>query len=488
MWSLAAAFLLTVAAAPSDLAVACQVDNAAFDEGLALLHAYNHDAAVQRFAAGLAQDANCVMCVWGMGVGYATLHVTYGADYPAQLAQRLHAAWQQAQAARNPLVTDLLADVHAFVQARQPRRLLQQDRADRLRKIDAAYPNHPDLQFLLADALLGQVMASCHGASGHVPEDAELLQVLERGLRTTPRHAGLHHLMIHATERTHHPERGLASARLLPQLEPNRGHMVHMPGHIYLRLGMYKEAQEANVAAIAVDQLFLQTVPDAGWYYDALVLHNHHFLWFTLLMQQDFAAARATAATLVQGIRPQTYKMPAQVQFLASAPVITAIRMGEPVALAPKTAPYVRALGHLANGLAALQAGNLAAAQASQDALLEQVDLLHSMQLADMGQVANTLLAAQIAAARGEWAVAYAEYESAIQQEDDLPYMEPWAWQLPVREFYAAALMHQGEAARAVSICDDELARHPRSPYALDLKAQVQRPLPAPSRTWRRGK
>lgn len=463
--------LLSAPPASSLLADTCGVSNVEFDAGLAQLQAYNYDAALVHFARGAEQDADCTLCVWGLGLAQITLHDANGTPYPHDLAPRLAAAQTQAQTQSHPLATALLGAVHDWLADTPPWPQRQQAYLDRLRKLEAAYPQQPDLQFLLANALLGQVMQSCHAPSGMLEDDAELLQLLERGLAESPRHAGLHHLMIHATERSPHPERGLPSAELLPQLEPDKGHMVHMPGHTYLRLGRYAEAAAANRAAIAVDDVFLSTVQDAGLYYDFLVLHNHHFLWFALLMQQDFAAARVEAAKLVAMIRPQTHKIPTQVQFLASAPVITAIRMGEAVAVDPQSGPYVQVLAYLANGLVAARAGDGLTAQAHAEALAAKLPELAFLHLHAMGLMAQGLLTAELALASGAWAAAETAYTAAIALEDVLPYMEPWAWQLPVREFYAAALITRGAPAQAQAVCDEELHRHPHSPYAQSLRA-----------------
>ena len=138
------------------------------------------------------------------------------------------------------------------------------------------------------------------------PGTLELVGALERALARSRTHAGACHFYIHAVEASETPERALPCAERLPQLMPGAGHVVHMPAHVYLRVGRYEEAARANIAAVEADQRYFAARKAAPGIYPMFYApHNLHFLWSTYLLsgpaREGADAARALAGRVESG-------------------------------------------------------------------------------------------------------------------------------------------------------------------------------------------
>ena len=212
-----------------------------FDQGLALCHGYNHDEAARAFAEAARIDPNCVMAYWGEA--YA-LGPNYNlSDEGDEYAARAFAALQKARGL-DTRATELESDLVAALSTRfamprpASRDTLNANYSAAMRVLWRKYPNHPDVGFLFADALLCQNPWDQWDADGRPKRDTlEIVSVLERVLELNVEHPGASHLYIHAMEGSHTPERAEAAADRLESLMPGVGHMVHMPSHIYMRVG-----------------------------------------------------------------------------------------------------------------------------------------------------------------------------------------------------------------------------------------------------------
>jgi hypothetical protein len=300
-------------------------------------------------------------------------------------------------------------------------------------------------------------------------------------------HPGANHLYIHAVEATKSPERAEAAADRLGALMPGAGHMVHMPSHIYQRVGRYDDAVAANVAAAKADEDYISQCRAQGIYPMAYYPHNIHFLWYA-------ATAAGRSATAIAAAR----KTAAQVsdEQMDALPLLGAFRVVPYYALArfgkwdevlaePVPAdrhPYPRAVSHYARGLAHLRKGNLDEAEKelievrrfAADKALDYT-LFSPNSAAAIFAPAPEVLAGELAAQRKQYDVAIAHLERAVRLEDSLFYTEPEEWHYPSRQALAAVLLEAGRAREAETVYWDDLRRHTNNGWSLFGLAQALR-------------
>ena len=280
------------------------------------------------------------------------------------------------------------------------------------------------------------------------------------------------------------PERGAAAADRLRGLIPGSGHLVHMPAHIYARVGRWHDAAVVNQDAILADDLYLAACrPAPGVYPLGYVPHNHHFLWFAATMAGERATALAAAETTGQRTSdPELMRSPgmeAMQQFSLTA-LFARVRFGlwEQVAAVPQPAqdlPYQVAIWHYAQGLAALRQQRLPEAEQHHQALLVAREdprisallMWDRYSLQQMVQVAERVLAGEIAAARGDGDAAVAALREAVMLEDAIPYDEPPGWDAPVRQTLGAVLLELGQPGQAEAVYREELKRNPENGWSL---------------------
>src|SRR5207248_6943406 len=123
-------------------------------------------------------------------------------------------------------------------------------------------------------------------------------------------HTGANHYYIHAIEASPFPERGLAAANRLAELAPAAGHLVHMPSHIYARVGDFAAAARANEMAAAVDHVYIKRFDVKGVYPLMYYSHNLHFLAVAHATQGRAGDARSAANMLAAHVGPMVAHMP----------------------------------------------------------------------------------------------------------------------------------------------------------------------------------
>jgi tetratricopeptide (TPR) repeat protein len=310
------------------------------------------------------------------------------------------------------------------------------------------------------------------------PETEEVLTTLESVLKREPQHAGACHYYIHAVEASPNPERGLAAAHRLRYLVPGAGHLVHMPSHIYLRLGNYHEASLCNERAVDVDEAYISRYRVKGIYPAMYFTHNSHFLSYSAGMEgrsgDSIRAGRKAATGLT---REDMMHMP-MTQWIKATPPLVLARFGrwQEVLQEPKPEAdflYVTAMWYYARGLACArlrQRGEAESAAASlekiaQDKAVEALELptFPGMSLI---RLARTVLAAEVAGARGE-RDALLRLEEAVHLQDKLPYMEPPFWYFPLRQRLGAALVEGVRFQEAEMAYREDLKRHPENGWSL---------------------
>jgi hypothetical protein len=457
-----------------------------FDQGLRLLFGFNHREAIRAFRSAAYYDTNCAMAYWGVALAYGP-HVNKPMDVSDTAV-----AWealQSATAARGSGSPKEQAYINALekryqAQHADDRKALDKAYAAAMREVAKAYPDDLDAQVLFAESLMDTMPWDywTHDRTPK-PETEEILSALRFVMERNPKHPGANHFYIHAVEAGPHPEEGIAAADRLRGYAPAAGHLVHMPGHIYMRVGQYADAVAVNVDAVKADRAYIQRCQALGFYPGVYYPHNIHFLWWAQLMEGRSKDAMRTAKEAAS-YAVENYcgpKKAFEAPRLRHLPWLTLIRFGkwDEVLALPKPANtndflVDRAVWHFARGLAFASRKDAQLASQEHAALAEiaageDIKKLSSpvFPVADTLKVAELWLAAKVAGASGDKAAMAEGFAKALAAEDAIPYMEPAFWPLPVRPALGAALLDEGKAADAEKTFREDLKRFPRNGWAL---------------------
>jgi len=460
-----------------------------FDQGLRLIYAFDHPDAIRSFRKAQQLDSTCAMCFWGEALALgpninALMDAAAGvAAYAAM--QRATSLASRATPAERAYIEALATRYGADPTAR--RKALDSTYARAMARLSRSRARDDDAVVLYAESemLLAPWDYWAPGKRAK-PHGARAIAALTPVVRRTTRHAGACHFYIHAVEAAF-PERAIACAERLASLMPGAGHVVHMPGHIYIRVGRYAEAIERNVHALHADESHLADMPADGVYRLALHPHNAHFLAFAASMigrsVQALDAARLTRSKVDTGMM----RAPGlgALQHYYMLPLLVSLRFSQwdAVLAEPEPAenlPYPRALRHYARALALAARSDLPGAERELAALrrLRSDDRLKAVTLWDINsgsallEVADATVAGEVEAARHDWPASVATLRNAVRLEDALTYDEPPPWHLPVRQQLGAVLLRSGRPAEAEATYRRDLERHPENGWSLAGLAQ----------------
>lgn len=454
-----------------------------FDQGLRLTFAFNHAEAARAFRAAQQLDPGCAMCYWGEAL---VLGPNINAPmFPAAVAPAASAAsnaMARAAGAR-PAEQALIKAVARRYAATPPadRAPLDQAYADAMAEAARAFPNDDTIQVLYAEALMDLSPWDYWEAAGSKPKPrtAPMVDALERVLERNPTHPGASHYYIHAMEASTHPEKALPYARLLARQIPGAGHIVHMPSHIYYRVGLYKEALQSNLDAIAADEKYFRRSGSDPVYKGAYYPHNIHFVMVSALMGGDGKTALSSAAKLDQSISTETLQGFAALQPVKAAPYFSHVQFSSPDTLLALPDPgaefvLVKAMWHYARAIGFARKGALDDSRQEIDALGVIERTADFKPITDWGvpapaivQTARAVASGRLATARGDLPAAIKAYEEAVAAQDALPYTEPPYWYYPVRQSLGVALLRAGRLDQAEQVFRASFARTPSNGWAL---------------------
>jgi tetratricopeptide (TPR) repeat protein len=422
------------------------------------------------------------MCYWGIAL-------TQGSNYNSPTdAAREKVAYDAIQEAlrRAPGVTpreraniEALAKRHSAV-AGADRAALDRAYADAMREVARRFPDDLDAATLFADALMNLRPWNLWKPDGTMqPETPEILATLERVLRADPHHPGALHLYIHAVEAGPDPRRGeVAADRLLP-LMPGAGHLVHMPAHIYWRIGRYVDAVDANARAVKADQAYFAKREPSPIYRSLYYPHNIDFIWQSASMAgrsaETIRAAREYAASAPAAM---VREMP-DMETAPAAPYFALARFGrweeilaEPAP--PAEFPYATGAWRYARGLAFIATGRRPEAERELAALRQlaatvppERSLAYFFKTKTILGLAENVLAGELAARTGQRDVAVRHLLAAVAEQDGHWFTEPPVWYFPVRQSLGAALLAGGRPAEAEAVYRDDLKRNPDNGWSL---------------------
>jgi tetratricopeptide (TPR) repeat protein len=349
------------------------------------------------------------------------------------------------------------------------------------------YPDDLDAATLYGESLMVLSRWKWWTPDGKPAEGtAEALSALESVLRRNPLHPGANHYFLHAVEMSPTPERALPSAARLMGVVPGIGHLVHMPGHIFMRVGDYELAAFTNERAVAADQEYMKlTGVEPNVYTLGYYSHNIHFIAMANAAQGRFEDASRAANLLAANAAPAVQVMPMMADYFMPVQLYVLLRFQRWDEILRSSAPapqlvFLNAFWRYARASALAAKGNKEAARKEQRAFEEACNkvqpaaMLSFNSARDVLKIAASALDARLAK---DDRAAVEHWKRAVAAEDSLAYDEPPTWYYPVRESLGGALLRTGQPAEAEAVFREDLKRNPRNPRSLfglmeSLKAQ----------------
>jgi tetratricopeptide (TPR) repeat protein len=450
-----------------------------FDQGLALLFGFNRYEALRSFKKAAELDPKAPMAYWGIAASLGP-YVNMDGDPTYQIKESCDAVQAGLKLEANAIERQWLE----AAEARCPDFADPQKYVAAMRILAARLPDDPDAQTLFAESLMIPVRWKWY-ASGKPAEGVdEAERVLQSVLRRYPQHAGANHYYIHAVESSPTPERAVPSAQRLMGITPAMGHMVHMPGHIWLVLGDFNNCVAVNEQAVAQDRKYFAQTGVAGSY-GMYYVHNLHFLLYARTMQGRNAESVKAAKELLDGLAPMRAvpEMAEMIDAFGGAALMSQVRMqrwDEVLANPQPKTPGGSALWHAMRAIALVAKSDSPAAQREQAEFEKIAKTLPrdaqwgNNKLGSVLDFAQVAIAARLAPSPAK---AVPLWTRAVEMQDALVYDEPPAWYYPLRESLGAATLLSGDAAGAEAVFREGLRRSPNNGRMLfglleSLKAQ----------------
>ena len=459
-----------------------------FDQGLTIDFAFNHAESARSFKAAQTLDPQCAMCFWGEALALGpNINVTSNgavimADHDRLAAHAAiqkaltlkHTASQQEQDYIDALATRYNGDPTT---QRGP---LDQQYVAAMRNLTLKYPQDDDAASLFAEAIMNTMPWDYWiDADNPKPLAQEAIVTLEAVLQRNPFHPMALHLYIHAVESSSEPERAEQPADRLINQVPGAGHLVHMPSHIYYRIGRYADASRANELAAAVDEKYIAACNAQGFYPAAYYPHNIHFLWSSSSMEGRSSVAIEAGKKVANNVKIEMIDQFPGVEFFKTIPIQSLVQFGLWDEILKEDPPaerleYANGIWHYARAVAFANKGEIEKARTEQAAIStfkENQDILFldsiSYPASMLLQIAEALASGEIALAENDPESAVSHFTSAVEVQDKLPYTEPPFWYYPSRLSLGKALLASNLASQAEQVYQRNLERYPRNGWAL---------------------
>jgi tetratricopeptide (TPR) repeat protein len=481
-----------------------------FDRGLNWVFGFNHAEAIKCFGKALEQDPGCAMAQWG--ISYAAgpnYNLPWHLYDPAGKAQALGAAYDAMQAAltladrATPVEQALIRALPARYPQREP--IEDQSEWDKaytkvMRKVFADFRNDLDVACVFAEAIMNETPWKMWDLpTGGVAEGAgtkEAVELLEGQFKQVPTswdHPGLLHLYVHLMEMSPFPQRALRAGDRLRELMPDAGHLIHMPTHIDVLCGNYRDVLVYNEKAIAVDRKYLAR-EGAMNVYSLYRTHNHHFAIYGAMFLGQYTPALKAAQELIDTTPEELLRIPSPpmadfIEGYIPMKQHVLVRFGKWREIIDQDLPEDRdlycsttAMMLYAKGVAHSILGEIAEAERARTAFREakarvpETRRVHNNKVVDLLAVADEMLTGELEYRRGNFDIAFAHLRRSVELDDALPYDEPWGWMQPTRHALGALLLEQGRVTEAEAIYrsdlgyDGKLSRacqHPENVWSL---------------------
>ena len=452
-----------------------------FDQGLRLVYAFNHEEAIRSFEAAIQQDSQAAMPYWGIALALGpNINSAMEKKDDRRAIEMVRKARQLADHTTRGEKAYIEALAARYVSRKGIKRKgLDEAYAKAMRSVAQQFPDDDDAATLFAEALMDLRPWDFWKPDGRPqPGTDEIVATLESVLARNPDHPGACHYYLHAVEASSQPERALPCAERLPGLMPGAGHLVHMPAHIYMRVGRYHEAVERNQQAAHADEQYLADQHPTGEYADGYYTHNLHFLWASLAMEGRNVEAMKAARDLTATITEEEARKERGKELYLSMPIFSMIRFSRWEELLkepppPKRLRLMEGMWRLGRGLALVATGRLPGAEGEHVVLAGLTKQIRRDRTTEekteraMLKIAERILSGEIAAHRQRYDDAVRLFEEAMKIEEALPYSEPPLWPLSVRHHLGAALLLADRPSEAEEVYRADLLRYPDNGWAL---------------------
>ena len=466
-----------------------------FDQGMVLAFGFNHAESIRSFRAAQTMDPTCAMCFWGEALATGpNINVTSNGKAIMTPAERANAraAIDQALALMDgvsPKEQDWIRALNQRYdgQADTPRDPLDRAWANALADMASRYPNDTTVASVYAEALMNTMPWDYWGPNGEAKPDTQaVIASLEAVMEANPDHPLALHLYIHAFEASSNAGKAEPAADLLANLVPGSGHLVHMPSHIYFRVGRYQDSALANIRAAEVDEAYIAQCDAQGFYPALYYPHNIHFLWASATMQGQSALSLDSARRVVANVRVEQVEQFPTIQFFRTVPMLSLVRFArwEEILEEPephKSFAFARAIWHYGRGVAHAALGNAEAALielAAIEVLEPEVDEIFMGNVYPaqaLLEIAKSLLRGEMAYRSSDTANAVLAFEEAVTLQDALPYTEPPFWYYPTRQSLGAALLASNRLAEAQAVFEEDLEQYPMNGWSMFGLAEALR-------------
>ena len=458
-----------------------------FDQGMVLAFGFNHAESIRSFRAAQTLDSDCAMCFWGEALATGpNINVTNNGK--AVMTPEERASARAAIDHALTLVDGVTPKERSWIlaldkrydgQRETPRDPLDRAWADALAAMVDAYPDDMTVASVYAEALMNTMPWDYWGPSGEAKPDTQaVIKSLERVMAAEPEHPLALHLYIHALEASSNAQKAEGAADALANLVPGSGHLVHMPSHIYFRVGRYQDAALANIRAADIDEAYIAECNAQGFYPALYYPHNIHFLWASATMQGQSELSLKSARRVVKNVRIEQVEQFPTIQFFRTVPMLSLVRfarweeiLSEPEPHAPFA--FARAIWHYGRGVAYASMENKESALnelAAIERLEPEVDEIFMGNVypaKSLIGIAKSLLRGEISFRSGAMAAAVTSFDEAVAMQDALPYTEPPFWYYPTRQSLGAALLADGRAAEAQLVFEADLEQYPMNGWSL---------------------
>ena len=454
-----------------------------FDQGLIMDYGFNHMESERSFRYAAQIDPTLAMAWWGVALANASnLNGPIDADREKiayEAIQKAIALKQYASPEEQALIDALAQRFTNDPKPDFPK--LEQAYAEAMAKVAHDYPDDPDAGTLYVDGIMNTMPWDYYEKNGEAkPGTKTGIAELERLLQRWPQHPGANHLYIHITEASAHPERAVGAAERLGPFAPAAGHLVHMPSHIWVRVGRWDDAVQANLNASKADEDYISQCHKQGRYPLGYYPHNLHMLTFASMMEgRSKIALEASKKAANQMPKDWQENPPSFAVMFNALPYFAEVRFGQWEEIIAMPAPLdqkglVQAMWHYARGMAYARRQQFEKADMELDAIddilksgnLNEYHARKNSSVATL-EIARYVLAGETAGERGEFQRASALLRKAVDYQDHLDYDEPEDWYYGVRQSLGNVLLKADRPAEAQGVFEQDLLRHPENGWSL---------------------
>ena len=458
-----------------------------FDQGLIMAFAFNHAESVRSFKAAQRLDPNCAICFWGEALARGP-NINVTSDGKAVMSPENRIEALKAFKIAESLKESASLKERDFIEALKTRyngnpetsRIdLDLNYAKSMEGLYKKYPNDNDAASLYAEALMITMPWNYWAEDGNPkPDTVKVISTLERVLELDENHPLAIHLYIHAVEASSDPGRAEAAADRLGKLVPGAGHLVHMPSHIYWRVGRYKDASQANIDAALVDEDYIAQCNAQGFYPALYYPHNIHFLWAASTMEGKSQLSIESALKVSNYVSEEQIRSVPFLEFFHTPPLLSYVRFGkwqeildyeEPI----KDFKYSRSIFNYAKSVAYAAIGDIENAKKHQKLITSFVDSLEVEAMVKAGhptkqliEIANNLAMGSISMYQKDYLSAINNFEKAVLLQDNLPYTEPPFWYYPTRQTLGHVLLQSEKPYEAIKIFKEDLKDYPKNGWS----------------------